>query len=160
MENRAASSPSGTATGWLGRADFLTGVMCLALAALVLWEGADYPMGTTGRVGPGYVPRLLGQLMTGIAVLLIIRSFWSAEQADRTMALRPIVFVLGSVFSFALVFGWFGLVPAILVAVAIANFAAPDNRWTTALGLGFVLAVFSWALFVQALKLPLPVFRM
>lgn len=160
MDHGAASLPVGKATGWLGRADFLTGVMCLALAALMLWEGADYPLGTAGRVGPGYVPRLLGLLMAGIAALLIIRSFWSTEQADRSMALRPIVLVLVSVLAFALAFDRFGLVPAILVAVAIANYAAPDNRWQTAVGIGLLLAVFSWALFVHALKLPLPVFRM
>jgi hypothetical protein len=160
MEHGEHSSPIGKATGWLGRADFLTGVMCLALAALVLWEGSDYPLGTAGRVGPGYVPRLLGLLMAGIGVLLIVRSFWSTDLADRTMAPRPIVLILASVFAFALAFDRFGLVPAILAAVAIANFAAPDNRWYTAIGIGTVLAVFSWALFVQSLKLPLPVFRM
>ena len=49
------------------------------------------------------------------------------------------------------------MVPAILVAVAIANFATPENRWTTAVVLGAILALFAWALFVKGLSLPLPV---
>ena len=65
--------------------------------------------------------------------------------------------MLGSVVAFALVFEASGLVPAILVTVAIANYAVPDNRWTTAVGLGAVLALFAWALFVKGLRLPLPV---
>jgi hypothetical protein len=56
-----------------------------------------------------------------------------------------------------LVFEASGLVPAILVSVAIANFAAPENGWTTAVVLGAVLAFFAWALFVKGLALPLPV---
>ena len=43
------------------------------------------------------------------------------------------------------------------VSVAVANFAAPENRWTTAIALGAILALFSWALFVKGLALPLPV---
>ena len=50
-----------------------------------------------------------------------------------------------------------GLVPAILVTVALANYAAPENRWITAIVLGAVLAFFAWALFVKGLSLPLPV---
>lgn len=160
MDRGTESASSEKAAGWLGRADILTGIICLALAAVVLWEGADYSLGTAGRVGPGYVPRLLGLLMAGIGALLIVRGFWSTEMAERTMAPRPVVLVLGSVLAFALAFDRFGLVPAIVVSVAVANFAAPDNRWFTAIGIGILLAIFSWALFVQSLKLPLPVFRM
>ena len=40
--------------------------------------------------------------------------------------------MLGSLVAFALVFEASGLVPAILVSVAIANYAMPENRWTTA----------------------------
>lgn len=66
--------------------------------------------------------------------------------------------VFGSVLAFAVVFDFGGLVPAIVASVAIANFAAPDNGWRSALVLGAVLSLFSWALFVQALRLPIPVF--
>ena len=65
--------------------------------------------------------------------------------------------MLGAVVAFALVFEASGLVPAILVTVALANYAAPENRWITAIVLGAVLAFFAWALFVKGLSLPLPV---
>ena len=65
--------------------------------------------------------------------------------------------MLGSVVAFALVFEASGLVPAILVSVAIANYAMPENRWTTAVVLGAMLAFFAWALFVKGSALPLPV---
>ena len=50
-----------------------------------------------------------------------------------------------------------GLVPAVLATVAIANSAAGENKWTTAIALGAILAFFAWALFVKGLALPLPV---
>jgi Tripartite tricarboxylate transporter TctB family len=139
------------------RADLWAGLMFAAIGAAALWVGADYSQGVPSRIGPGYVPRLLGMLMAGIGVFLVVRSWWTREAIDATVAWPPVLFVLAAVVAFALVFEASGLVPAILVSVAIGNFAAAENKWTTALLLGAILAFFAWALFVKGLALPLPV---
>jgi Tripartite tricarboxylate transporter TctB family len=139
------------------RADLWSGLLFAGLGAVSLWVGADYSLGVPSRIGPGYVPRLLGILMAGLGAFLVVRSAWTRESIDTTVAWRPLALVLGSVVAFALVFEASGLVPAILVSVAIGNFAMPENRWTTAVVLGALLAFFAWALFVKALSLPLPV---
>ena len=139
------------------RADLWAGLLFAGLGAISLWTGADYSLGVPSRIGPGYVPRLLGILMAGLGGFLLARSAWTRESIDATVAWRPVTLVLASVVAFALVFEASGLVPAILASVAIANFAMPENRWTTAVVLGVILAFFAWALFVKALSLPLPV---
>ena len=139
------------------KADLWAGLASMALGLAVLWVGADYPAGTGGRLGPGYTPRLLGVILVGLGGLLVLRAPWTADRIDLTFEARPVVLVLASVLSFAAVFAWAGLVPAILVSVAIANWAAPENGWLSAIGLGLILAFFSWALFVKALRLPIPV---
>jgi hypothetical protein len=106
------------------------------------------------RIGPGYVPRLLGVLLAAIGVFLIARAWWTTDEIDTAIAWRPAILVLGSVVAFALVFEATGLVPAILVSVAIANYATVENRWTTAVALGAVLALFAWAR-LSGLGLPL-----
>jgi Tripartite tricarboxylate transporter TctB family len=139
------------------RADLWAGLMFAGIGAAALWAGADYPQGVPSRIGPGYVPRLLGLLLSGIGLFLVARAWWARETVDATVAWRPLLLILAAVVAFALVFEASGLVPAILVSVAIANFAAPENGWTTAVVLGAVLAFFAWALFVKGLALPLPV---
>ena len=139
------------------RADLAAGLLFTGIGAAILWVGADYSLGVASRIGPGYVPRLLGILLTGIGVFLIVRSRWTTELIDLVIAWRPLALVLGAVVAFALVFEASGLVPAILVTVALANYAAPENRWITAIVLGAVLAFFAWALFVKGLSLPLSV---
>ena len=139
-------------------ADFWAGLLCLGLGAAVVLVGLDYPLGQSGRIGPGYAPRLLGLLLIGIGVLLAVRAPWTSDAIDTTFRPRPVALVLASVLAFAVVFAWAGLIPAILVSVFIANWAAAENGWQSAIGLGLVLALFSWALFVKALRLPMPVF--
>jgi Tripartite tricarboxylate transporter TctB family len=139
------------------RADLWAGLMFAGFGAVALWVGADYPQGVASRIGPGYVPRLLGMLLAGIGVFLIVRAWWTRETIDATVAWRPVLLILAAVVAFALVFEATGLAPAILVSVAIGNFAASENRWITAVVLGAILALFAWALFVKGLALPLPV---
>ena len=139
------------------RADLWAGLLFASVGALSLWAGADYSLGVASRIGPGYLPRLLGILLAGLGAFLLLRSMWTRESVDTTVAWRPLVLVLASLVAFALVFEASGLVPAILVSVAVANFAMAENRWTTAVVLGAILAFFAWALFVKALSLPLPV---
>jgi Tripartite tricarboxylate transporter TctB family len=139
------------------RADLWSGLLFAAIGAIILWSGVDYSKGVASRIGPGYVPRLLGVLLAAIGVFLIARAWWTTDEIDTAIAWRPAILVLGSVVAFALVFEATGLVPAILVSVAIANYATVENRWTTAVALGAVLALFAWALFVKGLGLPLSV---
>lgn len=139
------------------RADLWAGGLFASVGALGLWVGADYSMGVASRIGPGYLPRLLSILLLALGGFLAVRSRWTAETVDTEIAWRPAALVLISVVAFALVFEATGLVPAILVSVAISNYAMAENRWITALVLGALLAFFAWALFVKALSLPLPV---
>lgn len=142
----------------LQRADFWAGLACLAFGATFVWIGTDYPLGTGGRIGPGYAPRLLGALLMGIGALLSLRAPFTSDAIETTFRPRPVLLVLAAVLAFAIAFKFGGLIPAILASVMIANFAAPENGWQSAIGLGGILALFSWALFVKALKLPIPVF--
>ena len=138
-------------------ADLVSGLLFAALGAAILWVGADYSLGVASRIGPGYVPRLLGILLAAIGLFLVVRSRWTTEIIDPTIAWRPLALIFGAVVAFALVFEATGLVPAILVSVGIANYATTENRWITAVVLGALLAFFAWLLFVKGLSLPLPV---
>ena len=109
------------------RSDVWAGLVCLALGAMVVLIGLDYPLGQSGRIGPGYAPRLLGLLLCGIGLLLALRAFWTSDAVDTTFRPRPVVLVLVSVLAFAIVFAWTGLIPAILVSVFIANWAAAER---------------------------------
>ena len=133
--------------GWIGwgrRADLWAGLVCGALAGLALWIGRGYPLGTSGRIGPGYAPRTLALLLLGLAALLVLRSLVATEQAEGGSQARPVVLVLAAVLAFSVTLAHAGLVPAILVSVAIATFATPENDWRTALVVGPLLALGSW----------------
>ena len=140
------------------RADLVSGLLFAGLGAVILWVGADYSLGVPSRIGPGYVPRLLGILLAahrpvpGRAVAVDDgdhrrhRRLAPAGAGPRARS-SPLPWCSRRAASCRQ--SW--------SSVAIANYATPENRWTTAVVLGAVLAFFAWLLFVKGLSLPLPV---
>ena len=55
----------------------LAGLLFIAVAAIGLWASRNYPIGTTTRMGTGYVPRLLCWILLGA------RRRWSLVQGLR-----------------------------------------------------------------------------
>ena len=102
MERETPQSPERPPL--LQRADLWAGLVCLGLGAAVVWIGADYPLGTGGRIGPGYAPRLLGLLLMGIGLLLFVRAPWTSDGIETMFRPHPAVLVLAAVLAFALVF--------------------------------------------------------
>ena len=49
----------------LARADVLSGLLFIAIAAFGLWASRNYPVGTALRMGTGYMPRLLCWVLLG-----------------------------------------------------------------------------------------------
>ncbi|QCK86486.1 tripartite tricarboxylate transporter TctB family protein [Phreatobacter aquaticus] len=139
------------------RADLWAGAMFIAWGLFALAAGYDLPLGRAGRLGAGYAPRLLAFVLIGIGVLLAVRSPFTHDEAELTIAWRPLVVIVGSVLAFAALLNSAGLIVAVVASVGLASFASPDNGWRSAVVLGLSLAFFSWALFVKGLGLPIPV---
>src|SRR5258708_32601238 len=61
--------------GWdiLARADVLSGLLFIAIAAFGLWASRNYPVGTALRMGTGYMPRLLCWLLLGLGVIVLVQ---------------------------------------------------------------------------------------
>jgi hypothetical protein len=67
--------PSAKPSRWdtLARADVLSGLLFIAVAAFGLWVSRDYTVGTALRMGTGYVPRLLCWMLMGLGVIVLVQ---------------------------------------------------------------------------------------
>src|SRR6476661_3559386 len=57
----------------LARKDVLAGLMFMAIAAFGLFVSRNYPIGTTLRMGTGYVPRLLLWVLAGLGLAVLVQ---------------------------------------------------------------------------------------
>ncbi|MPZ39330.1 MAG: tripartite tricarboxylate transporter TctB family protein [Rhizobiales bacterium] len=137
--------------------DFWSGVMFIAFAAVALVAARNYSLGTAVRMGPGYFPMLLGGVLAGIGVILVIRSFIVSGEPITPVHIVPLAAIVLAVALFGALLQRLGLVLTLAIVIAISAFAGRQTRFVEVLALAGVLAVFSVAVFVYGLRLPLPI---
>lgn len=137
--------------------EFWLGLVYLFFGAGGLWFAQDYPMGTASRMGPGYMPSVVCLLLILFAVVSFTRSVQLTGDPAGSLALRPLLFVLGGVLAFAVLAEPVGLIGAILALVLLSAAGSPEFRlqWEPVAGLAGLIA-FCGLVFVWGLGVPLP----
>ena len=153
----APRPPAGAGRGWLGKADSWAGAATIVFALAVIYASFEYGLGRGGRIGPGYVPLVIGILLLALGALLVSRAGFSADPVDTDIAWRQVGLVTAGIVAFALLLDRAGLIVAIMATVLIAGPAALGNSLVSTLISGALLAAFSWTLFVYFLKISIPV---
>ena len=135
--------------------DFLAGLFFIAVAGVGMWLLREVRLGTSMRMGPGYLPTALCYLLLAVGLWMTGRSLFVSGPPLERWYLRPLVFVLGAVLVFALGVEKLGLFVAIVIVAIVAALATPESRWKEVVVVALALAAFSTALFVFALGLQL-----
>jgi hypothetical protein len=137
--------------------DFWAGAIYLALAAVVLWVGRNYPLGSSARMGPGYVPVALGSILAVFGIVSVGRSLLRPGEAISAFAFRPLVLVLGSVVLFGLLLDRVGVLIALPCLVIVSALASRHSRINVASVSALVgLVAFCVIVFVKGLGVPMP----
>ena len=137
--------------------DLAFAVFLVALGALAFGLASPLSVGTAAAMGPGYVPRGLAILIMVYGLLLGLRAMVSGAVPFPGVELRPLLLILGSVATFAILLPIAGLALTSFALVLCAGYAAYDVRFRENLISALVLAAFGVVLFVVALGLPIPV---
>jgi hypothetical protein len=137
--------------------DFWSGLLFLAISLATVLIAQDYPMGSAGRMGPGYFPSMLGWLLAIIGVVTLFNSFRIDGEALERFAVKDMVLILGSVLLFGFLVRGAGLVVAIPVLIIISAFGSAKFSWKASVALAVGATISCILLFVKALGLPLPI---
>ena len=139
--------------------DFWAGVMfaVIGFAFAIIVKVYDYPMGTLSRMGAGYFPFVLGNVMGVLGLIVLGQALFTKGGPIGKFAWRPLIWVLSAFVIFGLTAKLLGLVIAILLLVVISSYGGHEHRWKEAIISSVILAASSIAVFVYGLKLPFPI---
>jgi Tripartite tricarboxylate transporter TctB family len=136
--------------------DFWAGLIFVAIGLGFILLSRQYRLGDLHRMGPAMFPTLVGGLLAALGAVIALRSLiFDGEPVPRLYA-RPIGVTLLAIVLFGAALQWLGLVAAIAVLVLLGAYAARDVRPLENAVLAAVMIVFSVAVFVFLLGLPLP----
>ncbi|MGE7472437.1 tripartite tricarboxylate transporter TctB family protein [Bosea sp. NPDC003192] len=152
----AASSPAEPAPA-SGANDILLGLLFAAIGALALYVGRNYVFGTTQRMGPGFLPRIVSGALVLIGIALMLRGMLTRGWAPPAIAWRPILLICLAVIVFSSTIDRLGLFVASLLTVGIGACAGQEIRWKELPLIALGLAAFCTVLFGYVLKISMPV---
>lgn len=141
-----------------GRQNFFAGALYVAFGVAAILIGRDYEMGTATRMGPAYFPSVLGGLLLLIGVISIAHSFFVAGAPIGKFAFKPLFLITAAALAFGAIVRYAGLVPAVFILVLVGALASRRFRCWPTIALAAGLVVFSAAVFVKGLGVPLPLF--
>jgi hypothetical protein len=136
--------------------DFWAGLIFVAIGGGFVLLAQEYRLGDMHRMGPALFPTLVGALLAALGALIALRAFALDGPPVLRFEARPILVSLLAIVLFAIALQWVGLVAAVAVLVLIGANATRDVRLLDVLALAAVMVVFSVAVFVWLLGLPLP----
>ena len=143
----------------LARADVLSGLLFIAIAAFGLWASRNYPVGTALRMGTGYMPRLLCWVLLGLGVIVLAQGLRqeAAPLRSSPQAWRAVLSVTAALVAFGLSVERLGLVLAILLLTGLGALATRTLRPLETAVAALGLIVLSWSIFIFGLGLTIPV---
>ncbi|NWG03086.1 MAG: tripartite tricarboxylate transporter TctB family protein [Syntrophaceae bacterium] len=139
--------------------DFKTGLIFILFGIASMVFSGSYQIGTSAKMGPGYFPFVLGGMLTGLGLVISLRSLSKAEgtRKARSFRAKPVVLVLSSVILFGLVLRPLGLVFSTVILIIVSSMASDEFRKKEAILNAFVLLAIVLIIFVYLLKFQIPV---
>jgi hypothetical protein len=136
--------------------DFWAGLIFIAIGGGFILLAQQYRLGDMHRMGPAMFPTLVGALLAALGLIIALRSFALDGAPVPRFEARPIGVSILAIVLFGIALQWLGLIAAVAVLVLVGAYAARDVRPLENLALAAALIVFSVAVFVWLLGLPLP----
>src|SRR6185436_4043444 len=133
--------------------------MFITFGLVALYFGRNLQMGTTVRMGPGYVPHMLSYILLGLGGIIAIWALLRPGEITEAPKWKPITMVTIGIVCFALLFESAGLVPALIVLILIASLGGDEFKLTEVIFNMVVLAALCIIVFKVGLSMNIYVIR-
>lgn len=137
--------------------DAVQGGLFAAIGLIALVMALQYPVGTPGRMGPGFFPLAISGLLTITGVAIILRGWIGPSPEIRFGRWVPLVMVSAAILAFGFLLDKLGL-PLSVLFLCIAAGAASVRfafDWRVLAG-AVVFSAACGVIFVSLLGLPIP----
>ena len=141
---------------FLAKKDLCAGLLLIALGATAMVIARNYPFGSALRMGPGYLPMVLGALLILFGLAILGAGLAGGEKIEGAGSLRVLIILPLSLVLFGLLVDRAGFVPAMLVLIFGSALASREFRFVEVLLFSIGLTALAVAVFVWGLGLPYP----
>lgn len=137
--------------------DILAGGIFIAFGLAFATGSLAYELGTPLRMGPGYLPLVLGILLVALGVAVIVKGFIAGDGDEiGDVDWRALILVTAAIIFFGVTVRGLGVLGALFGTSLLATFARSQTSWKEALPIAIGITALSIVIFIVALQLRLP----
>lgn len=141
------------------RKDLASAAIFVAIGAFFILEAMRYELGTPFRMGPGFMPILLGSILVALGLGIAVMGFARTDEGDvEPFAWRGVVLILGTIIFFGATIRGLGFIPVVFLSAFFAALSSRENAPLGAALIAAALTVLCLVVFVMGLGLMVPWF--
>ncbi len=137
--------------------DFLSGLMFISFGLIALYFGQKLAVGTSVRMGPGWVPHALSYILLALGGVICVVALVMGSEPTEAPKWKPITMVTIGIICFALLFERAGLIPALVVLVLISSLGGEEFKLMEVIGNMIVLSILCVVVFKVGLSMNISV---
>lgn len=139
------------------RNDLASGAIFVAFGAYFALEALRYEFGTPFRMGPGFMPVVLGAVLVALGIAVAAKGYGKPDTEEASpWPWRGILLVLGTIIFFAATIRGLGFLPVVLIAAFATALSSARNSPLSALVIAVGLCVLCYLIFVVGLGMIIP----
>jgi len=139
--------------------DAAAGAIFVAFGAYFALEALNYDFGTPLRMGPGFMPTVLGGILVALGMAVAITGLGKPDaEAPPRWPLRGMALILGTIIFFAATVRGLGFIPVVLISGFATALSSERNTILSALVITVGLCLLCMLIFVIGLGLIIPWF--
>ena len=142
------------------RRDVLAGGLFILFGLYFAGEALNYEIGTAFRMGPGFMPVLLGSILIALGIAIAVQGIRKSQALAEVspVAWRAIVLILGTIIFFGLCIRGLGFLPVVFISAFVTAMASRMNSPLFAALLAAALAIMCALIFKVGLGFQVPWF--
>ncbi len=137
--------------------DLASGAIFVAFGAYFALEAMRYDFGTPFRMGPGFMPIVLGGVLIALGIAVVAKGIGKPD-ADHPAPWpwRGLALVLGTIVFFAATIRGLGFIPVVLISAFATALSSRRNNVLSALVISVGLTLLCYLIFVVGLGMLVP----
>lgn len=141
----------------VSRNDLGAGAIFVAFGSYFVAEALRYEFGTPFRMGPGFMPVVLGGILVALGIAVAFKGLTKGHDGEALpWPWRGLVLVLGTILFFAASVRGLGFLPTVLIAAFATAMSSSKNTLLSALVVAIGLCVLCYLIFVVGLGMIIP----